>query len=624
MNLQNAVGATPLMLASLYGHLRIVKALIARKASLDIRDKRGRVAADYARRGRYAKSQFRLYRKRFPRHATGAEFRRNKEQIFELLTNPSALQAISGEQKFGQPVFYKSGKTLILLKPLAKIHYGRQFGNSAVASIASGKGLKPEMFAVSGWSSPGTNTPGVLDNERYTQLVREAIGILGSRVRRHRDDKGDHGIWHACHSEKKLAVYWVLEQIRYVFGSDDLARMKELKNINLPDGRKEATVYVDHEPCRDCTLFTAAIYRVTGLEINLFGRPFVQKGTRNNKDSLNGYCPHCLCEACEKKQEQEAEELPPQPRQGHQGQTPPPAPDTRASSLQEEEIDSSMPPESPEWRRNQANQVQYIGAPRVRLSTNEWKWVDGYGKPPDVYLEEDQEISHAFHPALSQQPQQWFGQQQDQAPSQRELSSLPDPRSYQEGQSAYFNNEIEVVLPRRDREILQLYDRATSRLSSSSRPSSRRGTPSVASGSVYMPGLRRSRPPRPKMDLRDAISSLKLRDRYAFVEQQPLQRKLVPKLKSLLPPPPPHTNSPSRRRQPLRKEGAAAVTGSRRRQTKRRTTTRRPREDALAGKSTLLGNLRYRQQQQQQQQGRRPLPSVPAYYGEDDDDIRMV
>jgi len=664
LDARNAAGATPLMLASLYGHVRVVRFLIQKKASVDVKDSKGRTAVHYARWGHYARSQSRLYRREFPLDTKADDLKNNREQIFNLLSDPWALQAMATERTTAKPIFFKDGKRLGIFKPIALVEYGRDIGNSTGAYIsASGKMIEPEILAVSGWLSPSCPTPGVLDNGTYIQLVRQAINVLKCTALRAPRDKGDHGVWYACHSEKKLAVYWVLEQMRYALGFDDLARMKELKNVNLPDNRKRATIYLDHLACSDCAGFVDTIYKATGIEITLVRRPFVQRGSRGNKGPDNSFCPRCNCENCEKERQEKS------PQYGLQDQVSSAAPvgqvpfedgnasnsdddltrsdgrdsDVHAISSQEE-IESSMPPEY-ERHQGRVGLVQYLATPRIRLIRDWDRFPDSCRKPPNgspqppgrggllastrsrpcrpesrrqaYHTQEDQELGSPF---VSSQLQ--HGGQQEDRLSQREQSSLPDPYSYQDGRSAHFGDEIEGVMPRHGPDTSRLFHRPASRVTSASR----RRTPSANSDSVYESSLSHSQPARQKRNVHDAVRNLQLRARFTYTEQKPLP--LLPLQVEARQKQPASANGPNLRRQVAHRKDTA-FEPCRGRAGRRAGASRRPREEVLVANSTLRANLRYRQQQQQQQQEQQQRQqqdwgqrTAPTY---DDDELdRMV
>ncbi|KAK1769036.1 hypothetical protein QBC33DRAFT_605217 [Phialemonium atrogriseum] len=708
LDAQNASGSTPLMLASLYGHVRIVIALIGKRAQVDIKDNKGKIAANYAERGSFATSLFRRYKAHFRPLATPQVFQRNREEIFKFLSDASAFRRINQDRVPSLPMLYKEHNRLIVLKPIGLVKYKQDLTRTTVAYISSGRGVKPQMCAVSGWSPHDNHIPGVLENATYTRLVKEACAFLGFRLQRFWRDNGEDGLWHACHCEKKLTMYWVMKQIRYAFGSDDPTRMRDLKGLNLPDDRKVASIYLDHLPCMDCVLFVHEIYKATGIDIVLFTRPFVQLGSRK---AINGYCSNCSCKECRARQQEKGQDK----KEKRLQQPLPNAPkiavpdnDRASSNGFLHELGGS----EDEGRSNYAqDDEQGLGAdtgscgednaiaavpttccegagasadrrPLPKATPGYWVMHDGYWldsnyrnplpggpvehldptKPQARPLGQEYRFGRHRQPSLVDQspafgspgPASQLAQQgfRPSPYSQREPSSYPDPVSYQDGHSGYFDS-IEVA-PRRA--TPRLFGRRTSRAPRT--PSVREL--SVASGSLYSPSIHHARTSRPKRVLRDTIANLRLQDRYAYKEpkqRQKQKQKPKPKPRSQpapepepqQQPPPPNRQSASpappkakpaappkpatkaaSTRKPAKaaprktKTATAAAAGAgtgtkpprpKKRQSRRRAAAASSREGVIAANSTLVANIRYRRLRKEAQRAASasaPPPPPPA------------
>jgi hypothetical protein len=88
----------------------------------------------------------------------------------------------------------------------------------------------------------------------------------------------------------------VTEQLQYAFGSPDLARIRDLKSVELPEQRKQAVIYLDHSPCIPCLLFLGEIQKATGIKICAVPQASVREVSRNEK--LVGVCENCTCPKC--------------------------------------------------------------------------------------------------------------------------------------------------------------------------------------------------------------------------------------------------------------------------------------------------------------------------------------
>jgi len=52
-----------------------------------------------------------------------------------------------------------------------------------------------------------------------------------------------------CSVEKQLGVYWVLWLLDKYRETNNVNRLAELKEVNLPEEEASASIFIDHLPC---------------------------------------------------------------------------------------------------------------------------------------------------------------------------------------------------------------------------------------------------------------------------------------------------------------------------------------------------------------------------------------
>lgn len=278
---QNSQGATPLMLAALTGNKAIVSLLVG-KASQFQKDVKGRTAIDYASERKFVKRKVILYRRLgFPSACRSSkELRKSRKHILTILQGNIPIVH-----------FLYAGSQFTLLQPFGGKFYntGLSMEKRTTGFISSSERIPfPEMTAISGWKAH-SGTGRILDNPRYTQLVRDFSKSIGFLLPSSRNDNGgkcplpEHrGREAACHAEKKLAIWWMEEQLRYAFGSDDFSAIRELKHFPLPAERRRCWLFLSHDHlCRNCLRFLATIHQLSGLEVIPVPCPMVQYSTRS-------------------------------------------------------------------------------------------------------------------------------------------------------------------------------------------------------------------------------------------------------------------------------------------------------------------------------------------------------
>jgi len=181
VNLQDSKGATPLMLAALVGYPKLVTFLLEKRASWRMTDRRGYSASAYVR-GPVAE-QMRLRYRRLMR-APVSKSPKQRRDIFEHLSDHTGLKTQYRTETAGTLSFRRHGGSLSIFKLIAKVQVaGTLSQNTTAACIAAGNSIKPLMCAVSGWRT--TTSPGVLDGEKYTQIVRDMATILDFDLPKH-------------------------------------------------------------------------------------------------------------------------------------------------------------------------------------------------------------------------------------------------------------------------------------------------------------------------------------------------------------------------------------------------------------------------------------------------------
>ncbi|GAB1320857.1 Serine/threonine-protein phosphatase 6 regulatory ankyrin repeat subunit C [Madurella fahalii] len=302
INSRDAYGSTPLMIAVLTGRLTIARLLLRNGASTALKDYRGHTALKYGRASFFTR-KLDAYR-RLGLRAVSKTQEKRRARIATILRHPAACASsrLEGEHEFSSSFLYKADDRLVLLKPEDVFRLDKQQLESATTGvIASLVDPMVKMAAVSGWTSNterGNKT--VLDNSKYTRLVRDVSEFLGFNLSRSFRDKNgkplpEHaGRFNACHVEKKLAMYWVIATLNAVLGTTDFRQMPKLQGAVVPDILKQALIILDHWPCGNCWKFLDLIKRVTGIDIFVEPRPFLVRGIRQ---SVAG-CRACKCERC--------------------------------------------------------------------------------------------------------------------------------------------------------------------------------------------------------------------------------------------------------------------------------------------------------------------------------------
>ncbi|KAK4033158.1 Serine/threonine-protein phosphatase 6 regulatory ankyrin repeat subunit C [Parachaetomium inaequale] len=305
MDVGDIDGTTPLMTAVLTGRWTIARLLLQNGASARTRDHRGRKALVYSRASLF-RNKLRLYRRLGLLPMVSHKQHRNRGLIAKVLRYPAALESCrrGRNHECSRAIFFKDGETLNVLRPDLKFKIAKECLERATAGfITSNTRPEVKIAAASGWQPNPSKGSNVLDNPKYLQLVQDFARVIRFKlIRSQRDNNGIHlpehiGRFVASHTEKKLAVFWVIAALQAILNTTDLGRVHELREANIPAPWKEAWIFLDHTPCGNCWQFLRAIKQVTGIRIYLETRPFLLRG---NRDAAAG-CHNCPCDRCRRK-----------------------------------------------------------------------------------------------------------------------------------------------------------------------------------------------------------------------------------------------------------------------------------------------------------------------------------
>ncbi|OAA63534.1 hypothetical protein SPI_03697 [Niveomyces insectorum RCEF 264] len=182
------------------------------------------------------------------------------------------------------------GRQLVVLTQTAQAQTGFPGATVVEATpaclVAAGRS-RPEMVCTSGWRPP-KKPASTLNSERWTELVRRFAAAVdfhlppsirdtpGSSVRVPDND----GRYLACHAEKKLGLYFLVQQMKAAGVSLDEALNGRLQAANLPLHRRRATIMLGHKPCKNCLDFLKYIRRRTGIDVRTQPCPVFAEHTR--------------------------------------------------------------------------------------------------------------------------------------------------------------------------------------------------------------------------------------------------------------------------------------------------------------------------------------------------------
>ncbi len=195
INARTCRGATPLMLAVLFGRSKIALLLLRKKASVNARDGYGMTVADYSRGNEFTRAQAEFCKNARSPVLLSERGLKARRKLQRILRNREALRARyvhsgiprgnhhglltlsfsqrRGDHKLSQIYMYRTSNRLVLLKPFAVLDAGKIKDTTTTAGfIASTAGGGVQKVAVSGWGGKRGEDSMVLSNVEYTQRVQ--------------------------------------------------------------------------------------------------------------------------------------------------------------------------------------------------------------------------------------------------------------------------------------------------------------------------------------------------------------------------------------------------------------------------------------------------------------------
>ena len=276
-------GVTPLMLACLSGSYRVAEYLVSHGASLGSVDVNGHDATAYAK-GRIEKTLFnRIQALKKDLDCSESKVRRKMTFLRLKLRWTFCAQAHT-DLAMTDRLWVKKGGEIILVAPTARFKVPAAWKNKTAAYIVAEGNAMPAMFSVSGYgNAPSGHPHQCLDNELFTARVMQFCKLVNFCLPGKRNDNGAKaadpkhvGRWYAGHCEKKLAVWWIMEQLKHKFGRQgdvNIADYAKLREIRLPRCRRHAVIVLDRNPCfggmGKCAEFLIKVEKATGIHISI-------------------------------------------------------------------------------------------------------------------------------------------------------------------------------------------------------------------------------------------------------------------------------------------------------------------------------------------------------------------
>ncbi|KAK2066841.1 hypothetical protein P8C59_000624 [Phyllachora maydis] len=239
---KNNHGATTLMLAALMGRLAVFRQLLLCRSSA------------------FSAQALKIYSD----DALSERQVQYRREILEILRNPERLgcEYQRGNHHLSDVSFYRIDENgMAIMQPQYVLkHGGSCSATSTMGFIVGVEDKRPKAFAVSGWKMTRGFSKTVLDNGKYTRLMRRLSKWLRFDLPQAQHDNAGpglpehHGRFLACHVEKQLALFWVGQQLSRYLGTTDFTKMRRLRKIALPRNSKHAKIMLTHKPCTPVTV----------------------------------------------------------------------------------------------------------------------------------------------------------------------------------------------------------------------------------------------------------------------------------------------------------------------------------------------------------------------------------
>ncbi|KAK3944315.1 hypothetical protein QBC46DRAFT_442003 [Diplogelasinospora grovesii] len=306
-------GTTPLMLATLMENMKMVKYLLGKKAPCKDED-----VVKYTTPSPFlARKLDDLKRLGFqPRVRKGQKGSRRK--IHGLLRNVEALRACyrQGDHYHSKTCLLREGSRLIFVRRIASLQVGIQDTQKVFGFICSTLSRRIRKVAISGWGHSRNKPdqklhPLLLNNAEGSRLVRDFAKMSNFCLPGSENDNGNKpallehkGRWYSSHVEKQLSLWWIIQVLKKVLGTEDMRRAGELKTANVPENMRSAKIFLNHNPCGNCLAFLALIRRITGITIAI---ETILLLVRKERKAENTGCTKCTCKRCQRLFRQQAQ-----------------------------------------------------------------------------------------------------------------------------------------------------------------------------------------------------------------------------------------------------------------------------------------------------------------------------
>lgn len=169
---KNNHGATTLMLAALMGRLAVFRQLLLWQVDYNTKDNSGYLAEDYSRSSAFSAQALKIYSD----DALSERQVQYRREILEILRNPERLgcEYQRGNHHLSDVSFYRIDENgMAIMQPQYVLkHGGSCSATSTMGFIVGVEDKRPKAFAVSGWKMTRGFSKTVLDNGKYTRLMR--------------------------------------------------------------------------------------------------------------------------------------------------------------------------------------------------------------------------------------------------------------------------------------------------------------------------------------------------------------------------------------------------------------------------------------------------------------------
>lgn len=287
INSRTSIGETPLILATLMGHIEAVVILREHNAPIEATDKFRRSAISYTSENAFTDAR----RKVYIRHGFKAkENGRLLRTAIAALLSPTPLpRSLNSGIPLGPIFFRKTSNGVEVYQSIGNIETpGLDPRTKTVGVIRVINNSTPRAWALSGWSRYTSNTClQLLDGYTWTKAVLHRVApAIGFKFQFHIKDQGwkpgqlptqYRGRFFASHTECKLAVWYcfsILTAIKSAPNASKTFLAKHLGDLAQTDlgEAKYAKIDIDQPPCESCARFLIALTKVTGVEFECIYR----------------------------------------------------------------------------------------------------------------------------------------------------------------------------------------------------------------------------------------------------------------------------------------------------------------------------------------------------------------